>query len=101
MFTHTELSSLVDTLDTRARKEADESGHKGGRYRKKTRRISTPSTLLTPQAAPDWSVQSSDIVNDNRPVTVSSTPQGDTGVGNSARRQLYSAHEIINEELSP
>ena len=73
-----ELNSLILQLDER--ESAASSRGKAGRFRKKQRRLSTPSSQIPPEGAPLWTTTTCSPTEN--------TPQGGTGVGAGARRTI-------------
>lgn len=69
-----ELNDLVDQLE-----EREASDRRAGSYTKKRRRLSSLSSQLPPAGVPSWAAHSR---------TQNGTPQGETGVGATARRVI-------------
>ena len=67
-----------------------------GRFEKKDRVVSTPSTLPAPEGAPEWTKTTVNVQG--------GTPHGGTGVGAHARRIIrdqYTIEDIVNSVSSP
>ena len=88
-----ELNTLISKLDKRSEAKCGKKSGTG-RFEKKNREESTPSTLPPPTGAPDWTQKTMDVSG--------GTPHGGTGVGAKARRNiqqdLYTVEDIVNSQ---
>ena len=77
---------MIKNLETGEKSEAEA---RAGRYTKKQRKIPTPLQQMPPERAPSRNIAGNSSTEENLPLD--STPQGEAGVGNGARRSISNA----------